>query len=270
MRRALLAMSAAMLPILGHAAPERQDFGQPEVTFSASDFAREAYDILQPSNVDATGSVITITYDDDPRIPSSLIWRAPITGSTLVQSGTDWQLTSAQTSAGLTVGASSIRGMMDGGEITWRDMEIDLVNGSISAVVSGSNGLDDAGRVTVASIGQVSKSLTVAPYNPNLCCMPTPHVYELGTFEVTLSELTLTDAGATTLMQGLGINSNSLGRPVVEMFKGTSLGDITLTEYYVAEAGTFVASVPEPSTWALTLLGLTGVAAAARARRHTA
>jgi hypothetical protein len=269
MRLALLTISAAMLPILGHAAPERQDFGQPEVTFSASDFAREAYDILQPSNVDATGSVITITYDDQWS-STSLNWRAPITSSTLLQSGADWQLSTVQTSGGLTVRADFLIGLTDGGEITWRDMEIDLVNGSISAVVSGSNGLDDAGRVTVASIGQVSKSLTVAPYNPNLCCMPTPHVYELGTFEVTLSELTLTDAGATTLMQGLGINSNSLGRPVVEMFKGTSLGDITLTEYYVAEAGTFVASVPEPSTWALTLLGLTGVAAAARARRHTA
>ena len=74
MRRALLTISAAMLPILGHAAPERQQYGgQPVLNFTASADARIAYDVLQPWYVDTTGSDITITYDDDPRIPSSLI-----------------------------------------------------------------------------------------------------------------------------------------------------------------------------------------------------
>jgi len=263
MKNMMLTVSLVLLPWLAQATPERDRSGN-GLSFVASVDSLNVSTLLA-AGFSSTGSFLTVSRDPDSGDLNSLQWIAPSTGGTIVQAAGAWSIGAVQSDTSFSTWTPFIRGLTNGGEITWQNMEVDLVNGYISAEVSGGNGLGNIGRIQVLSIGQMAQKLTVTPHYPFLCCGPAPSEYELGQFDFKLTGLILTDDGMATLAQGLGIDaSTAVGEAALATLTGKSVGTMVLTERYVAPAGTSIPAVPEPSTWILMGLGLLGVAGMTR------
>lgn len=144
-----------------------------------------------------------------------------------------------------------------GGSLSLQNLSLQIADPThvnVYADVSGSNGLASQTHMLLwNSTGLTAGSDT------------TVTLANKDTFQFTLSDLNLTDAGKSALAQGLGLNSIGSGP---DLFGGVgSYGSLTVSmKFYDNTLGGSTTPVPEPSTYALMLLGL-GVAGLAARRR---
>jgi hypothetical protein len=129
-----------------------------------------------------------------------------------------------------------------GGNITVTDLRVDFTSNTIFANVSGANGLASNPSLALFTFSSVTGDTALT--GP-------------GTYNTTISGLSMTAAGRAAYATGLGLNA--IGQSV--------LGAIS--DYGRIESS-ITAPVPEPSTYALMGIGLAGVAFMARRRKNAA
>lgn len=129
-----------------------------------------------------------------------------------------------------------------GGNITVTDLLVDFTSNTIYANVSGANGLASNPSLALFTFSGVTGATAIT--GP-------------GTYNTTISGLSMTAAGRAAYAQGLGLNA--IGQSVLGAISdyGTISSSITV-------------AVPEPSTYALMGVGLAGVAFMARRRKNAA
>ena len=128
------------------------------------------------------------------------------------------------------------------GSVALNNLKLDITTKKVWADVSGANGLA-AGNYNIFDVGTIAGSTSFSG---------------AGSYSTSASGLTLTSGGADLLLKGLGLAS---------FVKGT----LTSTPTYGAlqfNTTVSVATVPEPTTWALMLTGLAAVATMARRRKE--
>ncbi|MBI5335869.1 MAG: PEP-CTERM sorting domain-containing protein [Burkholderiales bacterium] len=130
-----------------------------------------------------------------------------------------------------------------GGNISVTNLKVDFTSNTIYANVSGANGLVANPNLALFTFSTVTGATTIA--GP-------------GTYNTTISGLSMTAAGKAAYATGLGLNA--IGQSV--------LGAIS--DYGRIESSITVSAVPEPSTYALMGIGLAGVAFMARRRKNAA
>lgn len=144
-----------------------------------------------------------------------------------------------------------------GGSVSFQNLSLQITDPThigVYADVSGSNGLASQTHMLLwNSTGLTAGSDT------------TVTLANKDTFQFTLSDLNLTDAGKSALTQGLGLNSIGSG---ADLFGGVgSYGSLTVSmKFYDNTLGGNTNPVPEPSTYALMLVGLGAVGWVARRR----
>lgn len=133
----------------------------------------------------------------------------------------------------------------DGGSLTISQLRLDVPSGTVYARVEGANGLVTDPALAVFTLASVQVNNVPADL---LVLTPSPAA---GT-EVFGAQLSWTAGGLEAVSQGLGLNAT--GRSV---FSAVPMaGTLSITT-----------PVPEPSAWALSLLGLTLAGACVRAKR---
>lgn len=130
-----------------------------------------------------------------------------------------------------------------GGDITVTNLKVDFTSNTIYANVSGANGLASNPNLALFTFSSVTGDTNIS---------------SAGTYNTTISGLSMTAAGKAAYAQGLGLNA--IGQSV--------LGAIA--DYGSISSTITVAAVPEPSTYALMGIGLAGVAFVARRRKNAA
>jgi len=169
---------------------------------------------------------------------------APVTQ---VEVGAGGEVLTATSVGGATQIAGAVKGVSYGGTISVTNLKIDMVNKNIYADFVGA-GMNKAGAtVNVNATNVLAWSFTDI-------AGPTSLTTE-GTFDTTLSGLSLTTTAFNHLKDGLGLYSIGL---IALQGASTDFGSLTST--------LTVAAIPEPSTYALMGLGLVGIGFAARRR----
>ncbi len=169
---------------------------------------------------------------------------APVTQ---LEVGAGGEVLTATSVGGATQIAGAVKGVSYGGTISVTNLKIDMVNKNIYADFVGA-GMNKAGAtVNVNATNVLAWSFTDI-------AGPTSLTTE-GTFDTTLSGLSLTTTAFNHLKDGLGLYSIGL---IALQGASTDFGSLTST--------LTVAAIPEPSTYALMGLGLVGIGFAARRR----
>lgn len=224
-----------------------------------------AFGILQPL-AEANGSVVRGTYDSDAYAYTSAEWEVPATVAAWNLSAGGPVLQQVAFSGGLTLTAPFMRGVSTGGALTVSDLAIDFDLRRVSAMVSGDNGLA-TGRVDLFTwFEPENRSVTVTPFNRFLCCEGTPPNAERASFSYLVSDLQLTTEGEGAISQGLGLETDGIGRLAL---MGQPFGTLAVNVTLEGDLGQFTTPVPEPSTWAMMGVGLLAVAGLSRRRRQT-
>lgn len=157
--------------------------------------------------------------------------------SLVVDSSTN-EILSVATAGGATQTSPVLKGVSSGGFLTVGDLNVDLVNNKIYATVIGANGVGTLSNFHLWDIVNAT---------------PTDTYVEGTTLLNQVGGLKITTAGFDTFVKSLGLLS--LGKGALATV--SDFGTINTT---------VVASVPEPTTYALMGLGLVGIAAVARRR----
>lgn len=214
----------------------------------------------------ARGSELRATYDEDGGIYSAIDWTIPASTAAWVAAAGVPALQQVSFTGDLAVTAPFLRGVSTGGSVTISDLAVDFDLRRVSAMVSGDNDLT-TGRVDLFTwFEPETQSVTVTPYNRFLCCEGTPPNAERASFSYLISDLRLTLDGQDALAQGLGLTTEDRG--FLQVFR-EPFGSLAVNVTLEGELGQFTTPVPEPSTWALTGMGLLVLAGVAR-RRKTA
>lgn len=168
-------------------------------------------------------------------------WRdAPLT-LVSVQSDGAWQLSTPAT-----------KGVSIGGTLTFNDLTLDLQTQQITASLTGANGYltDSAAPLWLASSVRV-ELLQQAPWDLS------SNMYD---YQLTMSGLSLTEAGRDALRQSLGLLT--LGKTALDAVDDVGTARVTIK--INAPSGFALAVVPEPNTSMLMGLGLLAIVAACR------
>lgn len=156
---------------------------------------------------------------------------------------------------GLTITAPFHRDVSSGGSFAVGDWHVDMPSRSVSATVIGANGVGTIASMPLWTATDTQISVTkIGDWDGNL---------DILDYSVTLSGLTLTDAGRTTMAQSLGLLT--LGQSAFDQVN--NVGTLTAHVQITGKLSDFTTAVPEPSTWAMLSLGLMGVGWTARRRR---
>lgn len=212
------------------------------LTFSGSgalSFSADLMGALDTGKVSVVGygaATATVLKDTDG-FYSQVTASAPITALT-IDTGTNAVL-GAATSGGATQTAPVLKSVSSGGSLTVTDLNVDLANKKIYATLIGGNGVGTLTNFYLWDIGSITGATTVAG---------------AGTYTTTLTGLKITSDGFNKFTQALGLLS--LGKAALTGV--TDFGVVT---------STIVATIPEPSSYALMGLGLAGMGLVARRRR---
>ncbi|HYR26136.1 MAG TPA: PEP-CTERM sorting domain-containing protein [Aquabacterium sp.] len=174
---------------------------------------------------------------------------APVTTLNVDAGG---NITQAQSIGGAQQIAGAVKGVSYGGQVSVTNLRIDMVNKNIYADFLG------AGKNSAGATVNVNATNVLA-WTFSTITGPTA-VSGVGTYDTVLSGLSLTTDGFNNLKNGLGLYSIGL-----IALQGASADFGTLTSSITVAAAP-VASVPEPSTYALMGVGLVGIGLVARRR----
>jgi len=148
-------------------------------------------------------------------------------------------VTAVSTTGGMTMTAPVVKSVSSGGSLTVTDLSADLSTKTIYATIIGGNGVGTLTHFALWNYASLAGGTAVQG---------------AGTYNNSISGLSLTANGSSVFSQSLGLLN--LGK--------AALAGIT---DYGTISSTIIASVPEPSTYALMGLGLVGVAVTKRRRK---
>jgi PEP-CTERM motif-containing protein len=167
----------------------------------------------------------------------------------LVESSPMVALSSARTTGGFQITTADDGFMSVGGHLEISNLRLDAVSKAVLGWVSGAHGLTgrELALWNVDSFN-VDRFDVVYPLPAPI----TPPPQAVTAFDARLSGLTLTQDGFGAFQQGLGLTKAGTDALTIVSFNG--FGDITTS------------AVPEPGSYVLFILGLTGLGALARRR----
>lgn len=223
--------------------------GQMSMSYSADMLAT-----LDTGRVSVVGSGLsadasaTITKDSDG-FYTQVSTRTPFTSLTIESQSNEFStdsLLGMSSSGGVTMVAPILRNVSSGGALTITDLNVDLVNRTVYATLTGGNGVGVLKNFALWNIGSITSGGPQYGWDRQCgldCFYLAPNV--------TVSGLTATTDGFDKMAQSLGLQS---------------LGKAAL--HAVNDFGAITTSVPEPGTWALMGLGLAwaGLLTTARSR----
>lgn len=176
---------------------------------------------------------------------------APLTFMTV--DGVTGDVLSAGSLGGAVLSIAPLPGVSTGGSVTVANLSVDLTQKRVYADLTGNfSGVMGASATTLQHFHLWDYSSLTGPTNVQVGA---------GSYTNVISGLKITQEGLANFSAALGLVE--LGLSTIQ---GVSdYGSITST--IVAQGSLITPQVPEPGTWALMGLGLTGIALAARRRR---
>lgn len=216
-------------------------------TFSVPIHGSGSFTISNDLDIFAGDKALTLTFtppvfgipEQPPQRTGSVVW-----SNITVDQATNHILSLSETGAGATLTATPLKSVTTGGSITITDLTLDLFKKQVKATVIGGNGV---GTLTDFTLWNIDPA-TVLPltYSPG------------ASFSGQTLGLSITQEGLTTFTQALGL------LPLAK----TALAGV---QSYGSISWNFTTpAVPEASTWAMTLLGLSAIGAAVQRRRKQA
>lgn len=181
-----------------------------------------------------------------PEQPDTFTYSAFKWTSMTVDNATNTISNLSERDGGAIISMAAKQGISSGGSLTISDFSLDLLNKQVKATIVGANGV---GTLTDFALWTFDPATTV----PGTYVPLVNYVGETGALSITAD-------GKAKLIQALGL----LPLSKAALSGITDYGSIGWN--FVAPAG----AVPEASTWAMTLLGLGAIGAAAQRRRKQA
>ncbi len=148
------------------------------------------------------------------------------------------QLLSVATTGGATQTSPMLKTVSSGGSLTVTDLNVDIANKKVYATIIGANGVGTLNNFYLWDAATITGDTTITGRS---------------IYNTQISGLSITTAGFDTFVQALGLLD--LGPGALRV----------VTDFGVINS-TIVASVPEPSTYALMAMGLVSMAVLARRR----
>lgn len=160
--------------------------------------------------------------------------------------------------------APALKSVSSGGSLAISDLSMNLATKVVSGTFTGGNGVGTLKNVALWEADQLQSSIVGCPASGGMC----DSLIGDNTLRVQmdLSGLHITAQGFDLMARSLGL----LGLGKAALLGMQDYGTLSATAWIDTQASVKISVVPEPGTWATMGLGLVGLFAVTRRRKHAA